>query len=53
MMSPQGAARLAARLQQDGADVEHRTLPSGHELSQTDVALAQAWLRSHAQPVAK
>jgi phospholipase/carboxylesterase len=52
MMSPQGAARLAARLQQDGADVEHRTLPSGHELSQADVTIAQAWLRSHAQPAA-
>jgi phospholipase/carboxylesterase len=45
MMSPDGAARLAARLQQDGAMVEHHTLPSGHELSQADVTLAQAWLR--------
>src|SRR5580693_3149796 len=52
MMSPEGAARLAARLQQYGASVEHRTLPSGHELSQADVTIAQAWLRSHAQPKA-
>jgi phospholipase/carboxylesterase len=53
MMTPEGAARLAARLQQDGAIVEHRTLPSGHELSQADVTIAQAWLRSHAHPVEK
>jgi phospholipase/carboxylesterase len=52
MMSPEGAARLAARLQQYSANVEHRTLPSGHELSQADVTIAQAWLRSHAQPKA-
>jgi phospholipase/carboxylesterase len=52
MMSPEGAARLASRLQQDGANVEHRTLPSGHELSQADVRIAQTWLRSHVQPAA-
>jgi phospholipase/carboxylesterase len=48
MMSPEGAARLAAILQRDGAVVEHRTLPGGHELSQTDVDLARTWLRAHA-----
>jgi phospholipase/carboxylesterase len=53
MMAPEGAARLAARLQRGGANVEHRTLPSGHELSQADVTLAQAWLRSNAQPAGK
>ena len=53
MMTPEGAARLAARLQEYGASVEHRTLPSGHELSQADVAIAQAWLRSHVQPAEK
>jgi phospholipase/carboxylesterase len=46
MMSPQGAARLASELQQDGAVVEHRTLPTGHELSQADVSLAKQWLRT-------
>ena len=46
MMSPQGAAKLASVLQQDGAIVEHRTLPSGHELSQADVSLAKQWLRT-------
>jgi phospholipase/carboxylesterase len=45
MMSPEGAAKLAARLQQYGAVVEHRTLPVGHELSQADVSLARQWLR--------
>jgi phospholipase/carboxylesterase len=48
MMSPQGAARLAAVLQQDGAVVAHRTLPSGHELSQADISLAKKWLHSAA-----
>jgi phospholipase/carboxylesterase len=47
MMSPQSAARLAALLQQYGAAVEHRTLPSGHELSQADVALAKQWWQVH------
>lgn len=46
MMSPQGAARLAALLQQYGAAVEHRTLPAGHELSQDDVTLAKQWLQA-------
>lgn len=44
MMSAEGAAKLAAVLQQRGAIVEHHTLPSGHELSQADVSLAKRWL---------
>ena len=44
LMSPERAARLASLLQSYGAVVEHRTLPSGHELSQTDVNLAKQWL---------
>ena len=46
MMSPQGSESLARKLQQDGAVVELRTLPTGHELSQTDVSLAKQWLRT-------
>jgi phospholipase/carboxylesterase len=46
MMSPQGSASLAAELRGDGAVVEHRTLPTGHELSQADVSLAKQWLRT-------
>ena len=45
MMSPQGAARLATALQANSAVVEHRTLPSGHELSQADISLAKRWLQ--------
>jgi phospholipase/carboxylesterase len=45
MMSPQGAARLASLLHGYGAVVDHRTLPSGHELTQADVALARQWLQ--------
>jgi len=47
MMSPEGADRLTARLQQYGAAVEHRTLPAGHELSQADVSLAKQWFRTN------
>jgi phospholipase/carboxylesterase len=45
----ESAARLASRLDQRGAAVEHRTLPAGHELSQADVALARTWLESNAR----
>ena len=37
------AARLAELLRAAGAAVEHRVLPSGHDLSQADVSLAKAW----------
>jgi phospholipase/carboxylesterase len=47
MMSPEGAARLASLLAQYGATVEHRTLPSGHELTQADIALAKQWMLTH------
>ncbi len=46
MIPLEGAERLAALLQRFGAVVEHRTLPSGHELSQADVALAKQWLQA-------
>ncbi len=46
MISSDGAAKLATRLQQCGAAVEHRTLLSGHELSQTDISLAKQWLNA-------
>ncbi|WP_342235903.1 alpha/beta hydrolase [Inquilinus sp. OTU3971] len=39
------AARLAGLLRDSGAAVRHRVLPSGHGLSQADVATASAWLR--------
>ena len=38
------SAKLAALLTEAGADVQHDVLPVGHELSQSDLALAKAWL---------
>ena len=38
------AARLVAMLKSSGADAEHKTLPIGHGLSQTDVSLTKAWI---------
>jgi phospholipase/carboxylesterase len=38
------AKQLAAILNKAGAKVEHRMLPTGHGLSQTDVALTKAWI---------
>lgn len=37
--------RLAVELAKAGADVQHRTLPIGHQLSQADLTVAQDWLR--------
>lgn len=38
------AAHLAQQLQHAGADVEHRTLPASHGLSQADVTLTREFL---------
>lgn len=38
------SARLAALLSQAGANVSHRILPAGHQLSQADVTLARDWI---------
>jgi phospholipase/carboxylesterase len=48
IIPPENATRLASLLEQHGAVVEHRILPSGHELSQADVSLAQTWWQAHA-----
>jgi phospholipase/carboxylesterase len=37
-------AHLASMLETLGADVQHKTLPVGHSLSQADVSLTQSWL---------
>ena len=37
-------AGLAAALRNAGADVTHKTLPTGHTLTQMDVTLATQWL---------
>jgi phospholipase/carboxylesterase len=44
MVSADNVARLAAQLSNAGADVQHRTLPAGHGLSQADVALTRDFL---------
>jgi phospholipase/carboxylesterase len=38
------AKRLAVLLRGAGATVQHHMLPTGHGLSQTDVALTKAWI---------
>lgn len=38
------AARLASILERAGAAVQHRILPTGHGLSQSDVVLTKSWL---------
>ena len=45
---PANAARLQAMLERAGAQVDAQVLPSGHELSQADVTLAQQWLQANA-----
>src|SRR5262245_52740120 len=51
---PANGARLKAMLEQAGAQVHHRIVPGGHELSRDDVDLARAWLQAQeaALPVA-
>jgi phospholipase/carboxylesterase len=53
LISLDGATRLAAALTESGADVTHRTLPVGHELSQADVSLARKWLDEQSAGMAR
>ena len=39
------ARRLASELRDSGAEVQHHILPSGHALTQSDVALTRDWIR--------
>jgi phospholipase/carboxylesterase len=51
IIPPSNSADLAAILTNAGANVQHRKLPVGHPLSQTDVFVAHKWisdLREHA-----
>jgi len=40
------AAELAAQLTRAGANVQHSVLPTGHELTQTDVTFAKEWMKT-------
>jgi phospholipase/carboxylesterase len=44
MVQAEDAVRLAVMLSAAGAEVQHRTVPVGHGLSQADVATTKAWL---------
>ena len=44
--SPEHAARLKSLLEAAGAEVVHRNVPAGHELTQGDVTLAREWLQA-------
>jgi phospholipase/carboxylesterase len=44
MIPADNAERLAAHLRNGGAEVQHRTLPAGHGLSQADIALTRELL---------
>jgi phospholipase/carboxylesterase len=45
IIPPSNSQRLAAMLASAGAYVRHRTLPVGHQLSQTDLTVAKQWLQ--------
>ncbi|MDQ0349577.1 alpha/beta hydrolase [Ancylobacter vacuolatus] len=42
----ENAGRLASQLRASGADLDHRTLPAGHGLSQADLPLARQWIEA-------
>lgn len=44
IIPPSNSQRLATILANAGADVQHRTLPVGHQLSQADLTIAKQWL---------
>ena len=45
IIPPSNSQRLAVMLTKAGADVQHRTLPVGHQLSQADLTIAKEWLK--------
>lgn len=48
----ENAARLAETLSGAGASVEHRSLPTGHGLSQADLGLVRDWFARRQAPAA-
>jgi phospholipase/carboxylesterase len=45
IIPPSNSQRLAEMLTKAGADVQHRTLPVGHQLSQADLTISRDWLQ--------
>jgi phospholipase/carboxylesterase len=45
IIPPRNSATLATTLANAGADVQHKVLPVGHQLSQEDVTVAKTWLQ--------
>jgi phospholipase/carboxylesterase len=52
IIPPSNSQRLATMLAGAGADVLHRTLPVGHQLSQADLTVATQWLAVRKAPAA-
>jgi phospholipase/carboxylesterase len=52
IVPPSNSARLASLLSEAGAQVDHKVLPAGHQLSQADVTLARDWIGTIAAEVA-
>jgi phospholipase/carboxylesterase len=50
IIPPANSERLATMLEQAGAEVQHRTLPVGHQLSQADLTCARDWLADVRSP---
>lgn len=46
IIPPQGSAALATTLEAAGAAVTHRSLPTGHGLTRTDLVLTREWLEN-------
>jgi len=44
IIDAENAAALAEMLRKAGADVTHKLLPSGHELTRVDIDDAREWL---------
>ena len=44
IISADNAARLAGLFERNGAHVDHRVLPTGHGLTETDVTILRDWL---------
>ena len=53
IIPPSNSAALTSMLQNAGAEVEHRTLPVGHQLAQADLTLATQWLERQSSVAAQ